>query len=57
MSSQTCTACKNEIPTGLAVIRSQSFQRVTYCRPCAIDLGIFVPAPVESVDVMPQRVA
>ena len=52
-----CTDCRFPIPAGEAVIRSQSFQRVTYCRPCAIDLGIFVPAPVESVEVMPQRVA
>ena len=47
MSTYTCTDCHTPIPTGLAVIRSQSFQRVTYCRPCAIELGIFVPAPRE----------
>ena len=57
MSKHTCTDCHLPIPTGLAVIRSQSFQRVTYCRPCAIDLGIFVPASVESVEVAGQRVA
>ena len=51
MSNQTCTHCRTAIPTGLAVIRSQSFQRVTYCRPCAIELGIFVPAQCEAVDV------
>ena len=46
MRNQTCTDCHTTIPSGMAVIRSQSFQRVTYCRPCAVELGIFVPAPV-----------
>ena len=44
MSTYTCTECHLPIPSGEAVIRSQSFQRVTYCRPCATELGIFVPA-------------
>lgn len=45
-ATYTCTDCHTAIPSGEAVIRSQSFQRVTYCRPCAIELGIFVPAPL-----------
>jgi len=32
--SKTCTHCTASIPTGLAVIRSQSFQRVAYHREC-----------------------
>ena len=51
MKHLTCTTCETAIPTGMAVIRSQSFQRVTYCRPCAIDLGIFVPAERASLPV------
>ena len=46
MRKHTCTDCHTTIPSGLAVIRTRSFQRVTYCRPCAVELGIFVPASV-----------
>ena len=40
MKRYHCTDCHHPIPTGLAVIRSQSFQRVTYCKPCAQDRGL-----------------
>ena len=48
MKLYTCTDCHTTIPTGLAVIRSQSFQRVTYCKPCAQDRGLIAaePAPL-----------
>ena len=45
----TCTDCHHSIPKGMAVQRSQSFQLVTYCIPCANDRGIVstrVAAPV-----------
>ena len=40
MTHYTCTDCHLTIPSGEAVIRSQSFQRVTYCKPCAQDRGL-----------------
>jgi len=36
--SATCTHCHTPIPTGHAVIRSQSFQRVAYHQECYAEL-------------------
>ena len=43
-TKHTCTTCNHPIPTGLAVLRSQSFQLVAYCQPCARERGIESPA-------------
>jgi hypothetical protein len=50
-----CQDCNEKIPNGHAVIRSQSFQRVAYCRPCATDRGIVLAAAV--VSAVPARLA
>jgi len=38
MNHKTCTHCTAPIPSGLAVIRSQSFQRVAYHQECYAEL-------------------
>jgi hypothetical protein len=47
-ATYTCTDCDQPIPAGLAVIRSVSFQRVTYCQPCATDRGIVLATDLRS---------
>jgi hypothetical protein len=44
----SCTDCHRPIPAGMAVIRSVSFQRVTYCQPCAADRGLVLAATLRS---------
>jgi hypothetical protein len=51
MSTKTCAHCHTEIPTGLAVIRSQSFQRVEYHRECWAELHM------ETVEVEAETMA
>jgi hypothetical protein len=55
MSTYICTDCNHSIPAGQAVLRSVSFQRVAYCRPCATDRGIVIAAAV--VSAVPARLA
>lgn len=50
MNRQTCTICHRRIPAGEAVIRSVSFERVHYCRPCAVALGLFMPPIHERIE-------
>lgn len=46
-----CRDCDHTIPGGRAVIRSVSFERVTYCQPCAADRGIVMPVQREALQM------
>jgi len=47
-ATYTCTDCHHPIPTGMAVIRTRSFQRVTLHKDCAEFAGIVLAAEVAS---------
>lgn len=55
MKHLTCTDCHTKIPTGLAVIRTRSFQRVAFHQGCYADLQAELHP--EAVEVAAQQVA